>query len=184
MLLFSNFNPGTNMPQTSTAPLVMEQLLSTIIPGNNFHYRWILDEEIANAIKDDKGSIITNYSNLNRLISRKWSFHKGRQVVNQYCITKFTRSFRNNTRPILTFYYITRPTNEVVVPPLKSPTWLQIYNFYIQHPSGTNDTTSISVGQESNGKTTGSPKKNKEQGRNQLTLIKLHQLKSLLLYLN
>ena len=78
------------MPRPSTAPLVLEQLLSTIIPGNNFHDRWILDEEIANAIKDDKGSIISNYSNLNRLISRKWSFNKGIQVVNHYAITKFT----------------------------------------------------------------------------------------------
>eukprot|EP00532_Pseudo-nitzschia_australis_P004716 CAMPEP_0168180026 /NCGR_PEP_ID=MMETSP0139_2-20121125/10235_1 /TAXON_ID=44445 /ORGANISM="Pseudo-nitzschia australis, Strain 10249 10 AB" /LENGTH=58 /DNA_ID=CAMNT_0008100051 /DNA_START=192 /DNA_END=368 /DNA_ORIENTATION=+ len=58
------------MSRRSTAPLVMEQLLSTIIPGNNFHDIWILNEEKANAIKDDKGSIITNYSNLNRLISR------------------------------------------------------------------------------------------------------------------
>jgi len=49
----------------------MEQLLSNIIPGNNFHDKWILDKEIANAIKDDKRSIITTYSNLNRLISSK-----------------------------------------------------------------------------------------------------------------
>jgi len=70
------------MQRQSIAPLVLEFLLSTIIPGNHFHDRWILDEEIANAIKDDKGSIISNYSNLNRLISRTWSFHKERVVVN------------------------------------------------------------------------------------------------------
>mmetsp|Transcript_772 Transcript_772/g.1476 ORF Transcript_772/g.1476 Transcript_772/m.1476 type:complete len:93 (+) Transcript_772:41-319(+) len=92
------------MPRRSTAPLVMEQLLSNIIPGNNFHDKWILDKEIANAIKDDKRSIITTYSNLNRLISRKWSFHKERVVVNNYSITKFTRTFKQKPRSRVIFY--------------------------------------------------------------------------------
>jgi len=52
----------------------------------------------------------------------------------------------------------------VVVPPLKSPTWLEIYNFHIQHSSGINKTTCISVGQESDGKTMGSPKKKQRTG--------------------
>jgi len=123
------------MPRPSTTPLVLEQLLLTILPGNNFHDRWILDEEIANAIKDDKCSIITNYSNLNRLISRKWSFNKGIHVVNHYAITKFTTYVKNMRRQQLTFYYITRPTNVVHVPPITSPTWKELYNLYLDKSS-------------------------------------------------
>ena len=77
------------MPRHSIAPLLLKNLLSNVIPERNFHHRCLVDEEIANAIKDDKGPIIGNFSNLNRLISRTRSFNQERQVVNHYAVIKF-----------------------------------------------------------------------------------------------
>ena len=39
----------------------------TIIPDNKYCDRWIIDEEIADAIKDEGGNTLGNYTNLNRI---------------------------------------------------------------------------------------------------------------------
>mmetsp|Transcript_5551 Transcript_5551/g.12164 ORF Transcript_5551/g.12164 Transcript_5551/m.12164 type:complete len:288 (+) Transcript_5551:391-1254(+) len=152
------------MPRPSTAPVVLEKLLSIIIPEKKFHDRWILDEEIATAIKDDKGSIISSFSNLNRLISKTWSFNQGRQKVNHYSITKFTACIKINGRSRLTFYYITRPTNEVTVPPPTSQSWTELYTLYIQQASPLYEPTEEEELPPNHENTTGSPNKRQRTG--------------------
>lgn len=52
--------------------------MSTIIPDHKYHDRWIIDEEITNAIKNGDGNAIGTYTNLNRITTTTWKFnHQG-----------------------------------------------------------------------------------------------------------
>ena len=72
---------SSNMPRSPAIQQMYQKLMSTMIPNTKFHNRWIIDEESANAIKDDKeGNILGSHGNLNRIIANTWAFnHQGGQ---------------------------------------------------------------------------------------------------------
>ena len=49
---------------------ILMKLQSTIIPDENFHNRWVVDEELANAIKDGEGAQIVTLKEFNFVIKR------------------------------------------------------------------------------------------------------------------
>ena len=53
------------MPRSEKIQQMYNELMSTIIPDSKYHDRWMIDEEIANAIKDGNGNAIGTYTNLN-----------------------------------------------------------------------------------------------------------------------
>ena len=51
------------MPRSEKIQQMYNEMMSTIIPDSKYHDRWMIDEEIANTIKD--GNAIGTYTNLN-----------------------------------------------------------------------------------------------------------------------
>ena len=65
----------TNIPRSEKIQQRYNELMSTIIPEDSkYHNRWMIDEEIANAIKDGNGNAIGTYTNLNRITTTTWTF--------------------------------------------------------------------------------------------------------------
>ena len=61
------------MPRSEEIQQTYNELMSTIIPISKYHDRRMIDEEIANAIKDKDGDAIGAYTNLNYIQSSRWS---------------------------------------------------------------------------------------------------------------
>ena len=90
--------------------------MTTIIPDNKYHDRWIIDEEIADAVKDQERNALGNYTNLNRITTTTWTFnHQGGHIVGDYIsITRCVKKkISINKRQSITFYYITLLSNQV-----------------------------------------------------------------------
>ena len=111
------------------------KLQSTIITDETFHNRWVLDEEMANAIKDEEGFQIGTLKEFNFVIKKNFSMTNF--VINgNIVITNVVRVDTNIfKRARVTFYYITDSTKKVKVPSGTSPIWTAVLNSYIQQSS-------------------------------------------------
>ena len=127
------------MPRSLNVQQIYQQLMTTIIPDNTkYHDRWIINEEIADTIKDEEGNALGNYTNLNRITTSTWTCnHQGGHTVGDYvAITKSVRKKTAiNTRKSMTFYYITISSNQITHLDSKCNLWSDVYNTYLRTKS-------------------------------------------------
>ena len=78
-------------PRSLKIQQMYQHLRATIISDRKYHDRWIIDEELANAIKDEEGNVLGTYTNLNRITTSLWTFNHqcGHLIGDVFAIAKF-----------------------------------------------------------------------------------------------
>ena len=106
--------------------------MSTIMPEDSkYHNRWMIDEEIANAIKDGNGNAIGTYTNLNIITTTTWTFnHQGDHLIGDLVAVTILvkKKIAINKRKSMKFYYITHSSNEDTLSDSRCDLWTDVYN--------------------------------------------------------
>ena len=116
---------------------IIEKFMYKIIPDVQFQDRWLIVEQIVATVKSCDGSIDASLNDLNKSISKNFSFFGvgyvlGKYTVSLKCLRLSTvKKINNHNR--LYFYYIAKSINIINMHKGHSSAyWIDIYKSYLQ----------------------------------------------------